>query len=158
MQRQKDDLQKGNRIIIRWLAHHNPNRDDFHDHVFYFFNFAICIGCFSFFLGVSFGLIIGNVFYFFIVNSINLSLIILIFVSCWAPSILQYTIQIIRKKALKSRGIKFLIRFLYPIGSIVFIFKSPLWGLGISIIAGYLIMYIRNYKEKALKTKLIMER
>ncbi len=152
MQSQKDDLQKGKRIIIRWLAHHNPNRDDFEDHVLYLFNYAFCIGCFSFVLGVVIGLIIGNVFYFFIVNSINLSIILLVFVFCWSPSIFQYLIQIIRRKSLKNRGIKFFIRFLYPIGSVIFIFKSPLWGLGISIIAGYLIMYIRNYKEKALKT------
>ena len=149
---QKDDLHKEERIIIRWLAHHNPNRDDFDDHVLYLFNYAICLGCFSFGLGLTIGLIIGNLFYFFIVNSINLSLIILIFVSCWVPSIFQYTIQIVRKKSLKNRGIKFLSRFLYPIGSIIFIFKSPLWGLGISITAGYMIIYIRKYKEKALKT------
>lgn len=151
---QKDDLQKEERIIIRWLAHHNPNRDDFDDHVLYLFNYAICLGCFSFGLGLTIGLFIGNVFYFFIVNSINLSIILLIFISCWSPSIFQYSIQIIRKKPLKNRGIKFFIRFLYPIGSVMFIFKSPLWGLGISITAGYLIIFIRKYKEKALKKNL----
>ena len=152
MQYQKDDLHKDERIIIRWLAHHNPNRVDFDDHVLYLFNYAICLGCFSFFLGVSTGLIIGNLFYFFIADVISLSMILLFFFSCWSPSIFLYTIQIIRKRSIKNRGIKFTIRFLYPIGSIIFIFKSPLWGLGISIITGYLIVFIRNYKEKTLKT------
>ena len=39
---------KDKRIILNWLAHHDPERDDFEDHVFYIFNHAICIGCFAF--------------------------------------------------------------------------------------------------------------
>ncbi|MHA2009387.1 MAG: hypothetical protein ACW99E_20650, partial [Promethearchaeota archaeon] len=63
----------------------------------------------------------------------------------------QYLIQIIRKKPLKNRQIKFLIRFLYPLGSLVFIFKSPIWGLIVSIPAGYLIIYVRKIKIKNLQ-------
>ncbi|KKL77991.1 hypothetical protein LCGC14_2029300 [marine sediment metagenome] len=146
MQNQKDE-----RITIRWLAHHNPNRDDFDDHVFYFFNYAICIGCFSFVLGVTIGLIIGNIFYEIIANVISLPIILFFFIICWIPLIFQYSIQIIRKKPQKNRTAKFFIRFLYPVGSIIFTFKSPLWGLGLSIIAGYLILYIRNLKNRTLK-------
>jgi len=149
MHHQKDDLQK-DKIVIHWLAHHNPKRDDFDDHVFYIFNYAVCIGCFAFALGAVFALIIGNVFYYYIVNSISLPILLVIFLVCWIPSIFQYTIQIKRKKSLKNRTVKFLCRVLYPIGSILLIFKSPLWGFIISIPAGYLIIIIRKIKNKTL--------
>jgi hypothetical protein len=45
---------------------------------------------------------------------------------------------------------KFLIRFLYPLGSIIFIFKSPLLGFVIAVPAGYFIVYIRKLKDKSL--------
>ncbi|MFX0104426.1 MAG: hypothetical protein ACFE75_02915 [Candidatus Hodarchaeota archaeon] len=150
MKEQKKDLKKDKRIVGHWLAHHNPERDDFENHVFYLFNYAICIGCFAFFLGVGITLILGNIFYFYIINFINFPTILILFLVCWIPSILQYTLQIIRKKALKNRAIKFLIRFVYPVGSILFIFHSPLWGFPISIAAGYLIIYIRKLKNRAL--------
>ena len=154
MHAQEDELRKKERIIINWLAHHNPNREDFNDHVFYIFNRAICIGCFSFFLGATSALIIGNLFYYYIIEFISFPIILTFFFACWFPSILQYSIQIIRKKSLSNRIIKFLARFLYPFGSIMFIFKSPLWGLGISIIAGYLIIFIRKIKNKTLISQL----
>ena len=152
MHHQKDDLQKDKKVIVKWLAHHNPKRDDFDDHVFYIFNYAVCIGCFAFFLGATVALITCNLFYYYIVNFISLPMIFMIFFSCWIPSIFQYSIQIIRNKPLKNRKIKFFCRFLYPIGSIIFIFKSPIWGLGISIAAGYSIILIRKifYKNKTL--------
>ena len=74
---QKNGLPK-DKIIISWLAHHNPERDDFDNHVFYIFKYAVCIGCFAFALGAIIGLILGNLFYYFIVEHINF-LIILIF-------------------------------------------------------------------------------
>jgi len=153
MHSQKEDLQKNNKIIIPWLAHHNPERDDFDDHVFYIFNHAICIGCFAFVLGATIALILGNLFYYYIIDFISLPIILMIFFFCWIPSILQYSIQIIRKEPFKNRIIKFLIRLLYPIGSIIFIFKSPIWGFGISVPAGYLIIYIRKIKNKTLIRK-----
>ena len=149
MHHQKDDLQKDKKII-HWLAHHNPNRDDFDDHVFYIFNYAVCIGCFAFALGAAVALIIGNVFYYSIVNFISLPIFLTIFLVCWIPSIFQYTIQIFTKKQLKNRTFKFICRVLYPIGSILLIFKSPLWGFLISIPAGYLIIIIRKKKNKTL--------
>ena len=149
MHHQKDDLQKDKKVI-HWLAHHNPKRDDFDDHVFYMFNYAVCIGCFAFSLGAAFALIIGNVFYYYIVNSISLPIFLTFFFVCWIPSIFQYTIQITGKKSLKNRIVKFLCRILYPIGSILLIFKSPLWGFVISIPAGYLIIIIRKKKNKTL--------
>lgn len=151
MQNPKNELQKDKRVIIKWLAHHNPKRKDFNDHVFYIFNYAVCIGCFSFLLGFTVGLILGNLFYLYITNIINLPIVLIIFFLCWIPSIIQYPIQIIRKKPLKNRIIKFLIRFLYPLGSLVFIFKSPIWGLFISITLGYSIIYIRQIKNKTLQ-------
>jgi len=151
MKEQTTDNQVNNRIFLKWLAHHNPKRKDFHDHVLYLFNYAICLGCSAFIFGLIVGLTIGNIFYEIIVNVISLPFILLIFFIGWLPSIFQYTIQITRKKPQKNRTVKFLIRFIYPVGSIIFIFKSPLWGLGLSIIAGYLIMYIRNVKNKILK-------
>jgi len=150
MPNQKEELQKDNKIIISWLAHHNPERDDFDDHVFYIFNHAICIGCFAFVLGVTIALILGNLFYNFIIEFINFPIILMIFFLCWTPSILQYSIQIIRKKPVKNRILKFLIRLLYPIGSIIFIFKSPIWGFAIAVPAGYFIVYIRKIKNKTL--------
>lgn len=150
MHDQKNDLKEDKRVILHWLAHHNPDRDDFDNHVFYVFNYAICIGCFAFFLGVIVALILGNIFYFYIINSISLPMILMLFLFGWIPSILQYLFQIIRKKPVKNRIIKFLIRFLYPIGSIIFVFYSLLWGLPFSIAAGYLIIYIRKLKNKAL--------
>ena len=143
-------MQKDKKTIVDWLAHHDPKRDDFNDHVFYIFNYAVCIGCFAFLLGATFALIIGNLFYYYIVNSISLPIILMIFFICWIPSIFQYLIQIIRKKLLKNRLIKFICRFLYPIGSIIFIFKSPIWGFALSIPAGYVIIYIRKIKNKTL--------
>ncbi|MFW9942932.1 MAG: hypothetical protein ACFFFT_17990 [Candidatus Thorarchaeota archaeon] len=150
MHHQKDKIQKDNKIIIPWLAHHNPERDDFDDHVFYIFNYAICIGCFAFALGAIIGLILGNLFYYFIIVYITFPIILIIFFFCWIPSILQYSIQIFRKKPLKNRVVKFIIRLLYPIGSIIFIFKSPILGFVIAVPAGYIIVYIRKFKIKAL--------
>ncbi|MGB5910011.1 MAG: hypothetical protein WBH31_02340 [Promethearchaeia archaeon] len=150
MQPQKEELQKDERIILTWLAHHDPGRDDFDEHVFYIFNYAVCIGCFAFLLGATIAIIIANIFYYFIVNFISLSIIFLVFFMCWLPSIFQYWIQIARKRPLRNRAIKFFIRFLYPIGSFLLIFKSPLWGFGFSIPAGYLIIYIRKMKKKRL--------
>ncbi|GAI84588.1 unnamed protein product, partial [marine sediment metagenome] len=112
--------------------------------------YAVCIGCFAFALGAAFALIISNVFYFFIVNSISLPIFLIIFLVCWMPSIFQYAIQITRKKSLKNRTVKLICRVLYPIGSILLIFKSPLWGFVISIPAGYLIIIIRKKKNKTL--------
>ena len=73
-----------------------------------------------------------------------------IFLTCWIPSIIQYSIQIMRNIPLKNRAVKFLIRFLYPVGSVIFIFSSPLWGFLISIPAGYAIILIRKKKNKRL--------
>ena len=39
--------QKDKKVIVSWLAHHDPKRNDFNDHVMYIFNHAICIGCFD---------------------------------------------------------------------------------------------------------------
>ena len=55
------------------------------------------------------------------------------------------------EKPLKNRAIKFLTRFLYPIGSIIFIYRTPLWGFLIAVPAGYVIIYIRNLKNRKLK-------
>lgn len=155
MHDQKDELKNDKKVIINWLAHHNPNRDDFDDHVIYIFNYAVCLGCFAFLLGATIALIIGNVFYFYIINFISLPIILIFFLLCWIPSIFQYLIQIIRNKPFKNRRVKFLSRILYPIGSIIFVFKSPFWGLGISIAAGYMIIGIRKifYKNKTLISK-----
>lgn len=153
MHHQKNDPQKDKRVIINWLAHHNPNLEDFDDHVFYIFNHAVCIGCFAFLVGATFALIISNLFYYYIANFISLSIILMIFFICWIPSIFQYLIQIIRKKPLTNRIIKFICRFLYPIGSIIFIFKSPILGLIIAIPAGYVIIFIRIIKNKTLIAK-----
>jgi len=149
MNHQKDNLHKDKKVV-HWLAHHNPKREDFDDHVFYIFNYAVCIGCFAFALGAIVAVIIGNVFYYYIVNFINFPIFLIIFLICWIPSIFQYVIQIIRKKSWKNRTIKFICRVLYPIGSILLIFKSPLWGFVIAIPAGYLIIIIRKKKNKTL--------
>lgn len=155
MSDQQKDLQKDKKIIISWLAHHNPNRPDFNDHVFFIFNRAVCIGCFSFALGAIVALIFCNIFYYYIVNYISLPIILINFFICWIPSILQYLIQFITIKPLKNRKIKFLTRFLYPIGSIILIFKTPFWGAVISITAGYMIILVRKlfYKKKNIKKK-----
>ncbi|MHA1932368.1 MAG: hypothetical protein ACW96X_07490 [Promethearchaeota archaeon] len=150
MHNQEDDPQRDNKVIISWLAHHNPKRNDFDDHVIYIFNHAICIGCSAFILGTTAALILGNLFYNYIIYFFSLPIILIVFFICWIPSILQYSIQIIRKKPFKNRAMKFLIRFLYPLGSIIFIFKSPLWGFGIAVPAGYFIIYIRKLKDKSL--------
>ncbi len=152
MHHQKEVSQK-NIKIIHWLAHHNPKRDDFNEHVFYIFNYAICIGCFAFALGAAFALIIANIFYYFIVNFISLPIFLIMFLICWIPSIFQYAIQIIHKKPLRNRAIKFVCRFLYPFGSILLIFNSPLWGFIIAIPAGYLIIIIRKKKNKIIISK-----
>ena len=149
MHNQKDALHKDKKVI-QWLAHHNPKRDDFDDHVIYIFNYAVCIGCFAFTLGATFALIIGNTFYYFIINSISFPIFLLFFFVCWIPSIFQYAIQITVKKSIKNRPVKFICRVLYPIGSILLIFKSPLWGFIISIPAGYLIIIIRIKKNNIL--------
>ncbi|MFW9874005.1 MAG: hypothetical protein ACFFG0_12935 [Candidatus Thorarchaeota archaeon] len=153
MLNQKEDLQKGNKKIIPWLAHHNPERTDFDEHVFYIFNYAICIGCFAFVLGATIGLILSNILYYYILDFISLPLIFMIFFFWWIPSILQYSIQIVRKESFRNRIIKFLIRLLYPIGSSIFIFKSPILGFSISVPVGYLIVYIRKIKNKTLALK-----
>lgn len=139
-----------NPIIVRWLAHHNPKRDDFNKHVFYLFNRAFCIGCFSFLLGVIVALITANLYYSYILRFISFPLGLTMFFICWLPSIFQYSIQIMTKKPLKNRTIKFLIRFLYPMGSIIFIFSSPLWGFLLAVPAGYAIILIRKVKNKKL--------
>ena len=155
MEEKKENFRKDNKIIVSWLAHHNPNHKDFNDHVFYIFNRAFCIGCFAFTLGAVIALILCNILYFYIINFISLPIIVLIFLICWFPSILQYSIQMIKNSPFKNRKIKFLTRFFYPIGSIVLIFKTPFWGLGISIVAGYLIIVIRKmfYKKYRKKKK-----
>lgn len=150
MRNQKEIIIRDNKVIIEWLAHHNPNRKDFNDHVFYIFKYAVCIGCFAFVLGAIIALIISNLFYTYIVNNISFPLILTFFFVCWVPSILQYSIQIATKKSFRNRVIKFISRFLFPIGGILLIFKSPLWGFSISIPAGYFIVFIRKIKNKSL--------
>lgn len=137
-------------FVVNWLAHHNPEREDFNNHVFFIFNRAICIGCFSFFLGVIVALVTANIFYSYLVSIVSFPVALAMFLTCWIPSILQYTVQIIIRKPLKNRAVKFLIRFLYPIGSILFIFRSPLWGFLLAIPAGYAIVLIRKVKNKKL--------
>ncbi len=150
---QNDDPQKGNRVIIPWLTHHDPKRNDFNNHVIYIFKYAVCLGCSAFILGTILALILGNLFYSYIINSFGLGVILSIFFICWIPSIFQYSVQIMRKKPIRNRTIKFTIRFLYPIGSIILIFKSPLLGFGLAIPAGYFILYIRKLKDKTLTIK-----
>ena len=137
-------------VVMGWLAHHNPERKDFKNHVFILFNHAFCIGCFAFLLGVITALITVNLLYLYIVDFVQFPLALAIFLIGWIPSILQYSIQIITKKPLRSRTIKFLIRFLYPLGSIIFIFISPLWGFLLAIPAGYAIIKIRKLKNRIL--------
>jgi hypothetical protein len=149
-QNQTEILPKNEKIIIRWLAHHDLQREDFENHVFYLFNYAFCIGCFSFAFGVCITLILGNLFYYQIINFLSFPIALLIFLVGWIPSIFQYAIQITRKTPLKNRMIKFLIRFIYPVGSIIFIFKIPLLGFALAIPAGYLIVIIRKIKNKRL--------
>ena len=141
---------KDEKVIVNWLAHHNPNREDFDDHVFYIFKYAICIGCFAFLLGAIIALIVSNLFYNYIVNFISFPTLLIFFLICWLPSIVQYSIQIARKISLTNRIIKFTSRILYPIGSILLIFKSPLWGFIISVPAGYFIIIIRKIKNKSI--------
>ena len=139
-----------NRIIIRRLAHHNQDRADFNNHVLYLFNRAVCLGCFSFLLGAIVALITGNFFYSYIVRFLSFPMALTLFLICWLPSIFQYLIQIVAKKPLNNRTIKFLTRFLYPIGSIIFIFNSPIWGFLLAVPAGYGIVLIRKVKNKSL--------
>ena len=79
---QKQKYYKDEKVIIHWLAHHNPMREDFNNHVFYIFNHAICIGCFAFLLGGIIGLLIGNLFYSYIINFINFPIILITFCFC----------------------------------------------------------------------------
>ena len=151
MANRNEKFEKNGRIIIQRFAHHNPERDDFGDHVFYLFHHAFCIGCSAFLLGTIVSLILGNLFYYYIVLFIDFTLIMVFFIICWMSSILQYSFQIIKQRALKNRTLKFIIRFLYPLGSIILIFKSPIIGLILAIPAGYAIVYIRKIKEKKLK-------
>jgi len=137
-------------IIIRRLAHHDPKRADFNKHVLYLFNYAVCLGCFSFLLGAIVGLVTGNLFYSYIASFLSFPMAFSIFLICWLPSIFQYLIQIVVKKPVNNRAVKFLTRFLYPIGSIVFIFASPIWGFLIAVPAGYGIVLIRKVKNKRL--------
>jgi len=139
-----------NPIFIRWLAHHNQERTDFNSHVLYLFNHAVCLGCFSFLLGAIVALITGNLFYSYVVHFLSFPMALTMFLICWLPSILQYSIQIVAKKPLNNRAIKFLTRFLYPIGSIIFIFNSPIWGFLLAVPAGYGIVLIRKVKNKSL--------
>jgi len=150
MFQEKKKITKNGRIIVQSLAHHNPEREDFEDHVLYIFNYAVCIGCFAFFVGIITALILANIFYFTIANLIGLPLILSFFVFCGSSSILQYFIQIIKKKALKNRLLKFIIRFLFPFGSVILIFKNPILGFPLAISTGYLIIYIRKIKNKIL--------
>jgi len=139
-----------NPIIIRWLAHHNQERADFRNHVLYLFNRAVCLGCSSFLLGTIVALITGNLFYSYIVQFLSFPIALTMFLICWLPSIFQYLIQIVTKKPVNNRAIKFLTRFLYPIGSIIFIFSSPIWGFLLAVPAGYGIVLIRKVKNKSL--------
>ncbi len=139
-----------NPIIIRLLAHHDPERDDFNSHILYLFNYAVCLGCFSFLLGAIVGLITGNLFYSYIASFLSFPIAFSIFLICWLPSIFQYSFQIVAKKPVNNRAIKFLTRFLYPVGSIIFIFASPIWGFLIAVPAGYGIVLIRKIKIKSL--------
>lgn len=150
MFQENEKIIKNGRIIVQSLSHHNPEREDFEDHVVYIFNYAVCIGCFAFFVGIITALILANIFYFTIVNLINLPIIFSFFVFCCSSSILQYSIQIIKKKAIKNRLLKFIIRFLFPFGSIILIFKNPILGFPLAISTGYLIIYIRKIKNKIL--------
>jgi len=137
-------------VIIRWLAHHNQERADFNNHVLYLFNYAVCLGCLSFLLGAIVGLIMGNLFYSYLARFLSFPMAFTMFLICWLPSIFQYLIQIVIKKPLNNRTIKFLTRFLYPIGSIIFIFTSPIWGFLLAVPAGYGIVLIRKVKNKRL--------
>ena len=143
-----------NTIIIRWLAHHNQERADFNSHVLYFFNRAVCLGCFSFLLGAIVGLVTGNLFYSYITRFLSFPIAFSIFLICWLPSIVQYSFQIVAKKPVNNRTVKFLTRFLYPVGSIVFIFASPIWGFLIAVPAGYGIVLIRKVKIKSLSANI----
>jgi uncharacterized membrane protein len=157
MNNQNNDPKSEKRVIINWLAHHNPNRRDFNEHVIYIFNYAVCIGCFSFYLGITVALILGNLFYYYIVNFISVPLVVIIFFLCWIPSIIQYSMQYLTMKPVRNRKVKFITRFFYPIGSILFIFKSPLLGFLVSIPAGFLIIFIRKRylkKKRRLRHKL----
>ena len=147
----EEAIERSRRVIIQSLAHHNPEREDFGDHVFYLFNHALCIGCFSFLFGTIAGLILSNIFFYFIVNFIDFSFIMTFFILCWITSIFQYSFQILKKRPVKNRILKFSTRFVFPIGGIILIFKSPLFGLACTVLAGYLIIYIRKKKEKILK-------
>ena len=147
---QEKKITKNGRIIVQSLAHHNPEREDFEDHVMYIFNYAVCIGCFAFFVGFITALIVANIFYVTIANLIGLPIILSFFVFCSSSSIFQYSIQIIKKKALKNRLLKFIIRFLFPFGSVILIFKNPILGFPLAISTGYLIIYIRKIKNKIL--------
>ena len=64
MYHHKDNPQHNNKIIIHWLAHHNPKREDFDEHVFYILKYAVCIGCLAFAISVTVALIISNLFYY----------------------------------------------------------------------------------------------
>ena len=139
-----------NPIVIRWLAHHDSKRADFNSHVLYLFNRAICIGCFSFLLGAIVALITGNLFYSYIMRFLSFPIALTMFLICWLPSIFQYLIQIVVKKPINNRAIKFLTRFLNPIGSIIFIFNSPIWGFLLAVPAGYAIVLIRKVKINSL--------
>ncbi|MFX1276253.1 MAG: hypothetical protein ACFFBP_17005 [Promethearchaeota archaeon] len=156
MSNQLDNKYIEKRKVIKSLAHHNPKHDDFNNHVIYIFNYAICLGCFSFYSSVIIALILCNIFYDFIVKFISLPIVLIIFILFWMPSIFQYSIQYIRMKPMNNRKIKFATRFLYPIGSILFIFKSPIWGFLISIPAGLMIIFIRKrfYKKKNKNEKI----
>ena len=147
---QEKKITKNGRIIVQSLAHHNPEREDFEDHVMYIFNYAVCIGCFAFFVGFITALIVANIFYVTIANLIGLPIILSFFVFCSSSSIFQYSIQIIKKKALKNRLLKFIMRFLFPFGSVILIFKNPILGFPLAISTGYLIIYIRKIKNKIL--------
>jgi len=97
-------------------------------------------------------LISAIIFQWWLVAGIILPILIIFFLG-WLPSIFQYLIQIIKNKPLRNRKLKFLFRFLYPVGCIIFIFKSPLWGFALSIPTGLLIVVIRKryYKNKIKK-------
>lgn len=136
---------------VKWLTHHSIQEEDFNAHVIYLFHYAICIGCFSFYLSVGISLIMVNLFYSVIVRVISEQIAILIFLLCWCPSIIQYWIQYISLKPFKNKKIKFLTRFIYPIGCILLIFKTVLLGFTISIVGGYIIIFIRNRFYERLK-------
>ena len=141
------------RRIVSWLAHHDPEQEDFDAHVIYIFNHAVCLGCFTQILGITVGLIVCNLISKIIFNLNNIALVIFIsFIHC-IPSILQYLIQIIYKKPLKKRILKVTSRFLIPMGMIFLIFNNMVLFLTIGLLMIFFIIFLRERKERILKNR-----